>query len=557
MKKYCLLSAVLALSLTGCTVPGVGDVTIGSDSSEEASSEEVDYSKDAVPAEPFDSTNLPIYKIYTNYDSVSYHGDKELPKGYTGPRPYEIYYQRNSEITMADEYKDDYPELYNTLMEKAKEHKEDYSNEKEKMSEGASEQFEFYLDSGDVSDFQEYCSSNYLTVARSDDSILSIKDFTYLNMGGGHGQYAEGGYTYDVKTGKELTLSDVVTASDTEFRKAVSEELINLMGSDYYWIRPLDEMLGEYYVAPDAGQFTYEWFMDYEGINILFNPYELGSYGEGIFEVKLRYDKYEDILNGAYTIDVPANYITCMDVNFGEIAYATVGEDYYFTYDGSDKEYATNLTLSYKGQRVETDLGFENIPYAVKCYKVVPGNGKEYLYVELPGMTSYYDIAIFDITGDSISYVDRISCAPGGIDYVRDYKEDYSGNAALTYTDRLLLGMAGYGFGTYSYNPEFKVGDDGMPVQLTEDGIVGWGTYDAKSLKDLNLDVVDEDGNVVSEKELIPAGTSFDLVKANDGTVAICRIDDGRLVKIELDEEHNVDGTPVTELFSDIVIGDF
>ena len=96
-----------------------------------------------------------------------------------------------------------------------------------------------------------------------------------------------------------------------------------------------------------------------------------------------------------------------------------------------------------------------------------------------------------------------------------------------------------------------------MPQQISEMGAIGFGSHEAKLLVDMEFAIVDGEGNLTSEKELIPAGTTFDLIRANDASTADCRIDDGRIVRVEVDDDQKVNGQKMSETFDDLVYGDF
>lgn len=544
MKKVCLMSGVLALTLVGCSVPGVRDFS--SENSKGAAAEVA-------------TAELPIYRIYSDYNNEKYYGEKELPEDYKGPRPFEIYHQCNEELLLTDAYKEQYPELYTTLMAQAQAHKNEYAQTKESMSAEALESFENHLDGGIFDDFSKYESSEYVTVARSDANVLSAMTMSYLNMGGGSGcQYAQGGHTYDVNTGKELSLSDIVTASDDDFRKIIKTELEELMGSDYHWGVDLDASLAQYSITPAEDGYNYKWYLDYDGLNVIFNQYEIGGFDEGVFKVVLDYKDNSKIFNSKYTSNIPTSYITCEDVSVGGVRFAGHESDYSLSYDIKSPECGENLTLHYGDKSAPTDMMLYDDPHAIKCYRVVPGNGKEYLYVAVPFFIDPTPVAVFDITNDNVAFVGDFTYCPGEIDHKVKYDEDFGGDACFTYPDRFMMGLSGYGLGSYTYSPEFKVGDDGMPVQTTETGVVGLGSHEAVLKKDMTFDVVDENGNVISQNEKFAAGTSFDLIKADDGATAYCRVEDGRIVKITVEGDgRTIGGESVDDVFDNLMYGDF
>jgi hypothetical protein len=593
MKKAIIVSGILALTLSGCAGknygilppsadgegsagevsaeldseksldPGIDSTAnSGSDGNSEqvaeATAETTAYSTQELADTVGASGNLPIYKVYSYQRTSGYHGEKSLPEDYNGALPYQIFSMHNEEILVTEEYKDEYPELYTTLMDKAKENQSHYQDDYGRQNAEALEVFENCLDNGYFDEFRSFQDARYLTVARADSNILSVMELDYLDMMGAHGQYAQGGETYDVKTGKELSLPDIVVCDDDKFREVVKEALVDSVEDDYYWLISLDDALKNYKMATDSpSDYSYNWYMDYEGLKVVFAPYEIGSYAEGIFTADISYDKYADIFENKYISDLPTSYVTCANVEVGDITFAGKDEHYKLTYDTEDGEYGTKVTLESGDKSAASDADLWVNCYGIKSYRAVTKTGKEYIYVELPYFAAGNPWAVFDVTDGNLSCQGNFFTVQGALDYKDDQDKDFAGYPCFTYPDRFMMGLPGYGFGSYGYFPEYKIGQDGMPQQLSETGAIGLGSHEAKLLVDMEFAIVDDDGNIVSEKEMIPSGTTFGLIRANDGSIADCRIDDGRIVRVEVDDGQKVNGQNMSDVFDNLVYGDF
>lgn len=123
--------------------------------------------------------------------------------------------------------------------------------------------------------------------------VYGIERFVY--MGGAHGLETRYYFNYNLKTGKLITesdlfinnyktkLSDLIKQRIVEQSKEDSEEapIMDLENTDYWTdsIKPN----GNFYITD-------------EGINYVFNPYEIAPYSLGETEVSLPYDRLKDIL---------------------------------------------------------------------------------------------------------------------------------------------------------------------------------------------------------------------------------------------------------------------
>ena len=104
---------------------------------------------------------------------------------------------------------------------------------------------------------------------------------------------------------------------------------------------------------------------------------------------------------------------------------------------------------------------------------------------------------------------------------------------------------------TFTCFGEYRVGADGMP-ELKEDVFnISWVSDEIKSLKDIEVTVVDADGNE-SAWETLPAGTHIKPVRTDMSTYVDARLDDGRLVRFRYSKEeypYEIGGENVDDLF--------
>lgn len=129
----------------------------------------------------------------------------------------------------------------------------------------------------------------------SDDKIFSYGINRYIYMGGAHGITRMAYLNFDLKTGKQLTENDLFVdgyhpllaeliknriVEESQLNPEV-QTIINLKRTDYYIdsIKPN----GNFYITD-------------EGINYVFNPYEIAPYYLGQTDVTIPYERLTDIL---------------------------------------------------------------------------------------------------------------------------------------------------------------------------------------------------------------------------------------------------------------------
>ncbi len=129
-----------------------------------------------------------------------------------------------------------------------------------------------------------------------DDNFISIRFLIDVYTGGAHGAHYFWSFNYDLPAGKELKLADLFTPS-SDYLKIISDYSIEDLkrqteGNGY---EPNME-----WIKKGAGpeEINYECFnLTREGLIIMFNEYQVGSYVEGSKEVIIPYSELKDIIN--------------------------------------------------------------------------------------------------------------------------------------------------------------------------------------------------------------------------------------------------------------------
>lgn len=132
-----------------------------------------------------------------------------------------------------------------------------------------------------------YCAGN----------ALSMQFMEYLYLGGAHPNSWRYSFTFDLETGKELTLSDLLNPDNPNAR----EELIALFTQALREniIEPTDPERNIRRVFD--GEYGYNlWHFSKDGLQITYSPYVIASYAAGYIIAIVPYEKLGGILRAEY-----------------------------------------------------------------------------------------------------------------------------------------------------------------------------------------------------------------------------------------------------------------
>lgn len=156
---------------------------------------------------------------------------------------------------------------------------------KENYLAAAKEDLAWQTENGNASGFYSYSLMRQMNVRYNARYLLSITydDTSYL--GGAHGYTGRYGHTFDIRTGRELTLADLADNYDAFLSAAVDQLKDISCGAEYAAYG-----LNEGYEDQLAGLFRDgNWYFSDEGLVLMANPYELASYAAGLIEFTLPY----------------------------------------------------------------------------------------------------------------------------------------------------------------------------------------------------------------------------------------------------------------------------
>jgi len=388
------------------------------------------------------------------------------------------------------------------------------------------------------------------SITRIDDQVLSVL-VEYENTNSvANGYKAKEGYTYNAETGEKMLVSDVV--SSVEELKAVAEEILSVDYADVIESEPGVEKAFDESFSDES---ELQWTLGPTYLSLYYNSDTSTYLKVGTLEVKVRYEDYPDLFDkeiGESSGDWVIR-LTKQDSNNSDNVSYTLAEDI-----GGDEK-LENISVS---GNLSIDTGVDH--FDQELYEMLGGSyliksGDKYLlYVICQGDNDYDAIWTFDVTGGNIKDMGfqngEISAAIPQLDYdtVAEY---YIRTSGLLYDPQsFYLKEPQRLLSSYSGSKHCKVADDGT-IEALDNSYRVFCMSKLTSKQDLDLDIIDENGNVTSS-DTIPSGTEFTFYKSDGETYVDFIIDGGRIVRVTIDTSdypQKVNGLDDQEVFSGMI----
>lgn len=372
-----------------------------------------------------------------------------------------------------------------------------------------------------LSDYEGHMSESVKPhVMRADSRIVSVLCNFEDYHGGAHGYYYSYGLNYDVASGRELKLSDVVSKKE-KFIELVRDKFEEKYANDTYMLTNAGEYLA---TLGDEEYASTPWIMDSESITLFFAPYVLGTYADGAQEVSIYFDEAPEFFDAKY-LDTCADYVIPLlparsyeaNAGAGKRVAIDVDFDYNDEYGGYAREYVIG----------NTRIRPEGYSYSSDSYIVVAG-GKHYLYTFSSAENDYSMLEVVDVDTKSLDESRTENAGLGGVDYTWDEGDSYDTSClrgpAFTDPADISLSRRLEVLGTTNGYRSYHVGADGYPAANDEFYTI-LTSFAIRAKKDLKLDVVDANGKKTGTKT-VPAGTYlFDMRTDGESFVDLQTID--------------------------------
>ena len=155
-------------------------------------------------------------------------------------------------------------------------------------NENAAYQDELYIEYGEEYSLSAFSlDSNISPIYYWDGMYLSFVQQSYDYSGGAHGMPYWNGYVFNLHTGEQLGLSDIVSDDEIQIKGLVTQYFTEMYNKDpdMYWDDAVDTVFE--YTTLDS-----QFYLTEEGIVFYFGPYELASYAAGFQEIVVPYSAW-------------------------------------------------------------------------------------------------------------------------------------------------------------------------------------------------------------------------------------------------------------------------
>lgn len=135
-------------------------------------------------------------------------------------------------------------------------------------------------------------TSNVSPVYYMDGRYLSYVQQNYDYSGGAHGMPYWIAHTFDLESGKELMLSDIIEDDDTVVKEVVSRYFTEMYNreKDAYWGDAVE-------IVQENTSLQSPFYLSEDGIVFYYGPYELAPYAGGFKEVTVPYEEIKLKIN--------------------------------------------------------------------------------------------------------------------------------------------------------------------------------------------------------------------------------------------------------------------
>ena len=398
----------------------------------------------------------------------------------------------------------------------------------------------------DESFFTPYEYKTSLLVKRADTSVLSVLEVCSGYMGGPHPNVWYDAENFDVKTGKRLNLSDVLTDT-ASLKKIVSEKLTERYPNTEFF--DLEGSLHAFLDENGEYRDRVAWILGSQGVTFYFSPYELASYADGTLTATIYYNDEPSLFKEAYT-QTPDSYtvaITPYETMEYDLDGDGKGEDISVFLQEGDYEYIEALSVSVGERATEV----EAYCYSVDSYLVHTPNGN-YLYADTVSDNDYHTIYCLELNKNGVKSIGEMNSGFAAEDDETG-DPDYFICAVFTSPESFVLNTKIDVLSTYFGQITYHVGEDGLPAADDDMYRINVG-YHLDVVQDLPVEVLDDDFKPTGEKATLKPGDSLVLVQG-DGVKSVDVVaKDGKYYRITVgfdDDEwwQTIDGKNAEDYF--------
>lgn len=144
----------------------------------------------------------------------------------------------------------------------------------------------------DIGPFASLTFDETFEVLLNEDDILSLRLFHSEYTGGAHPNSNAGHVTFDLKSGEELTLDDLLQPGWRDVLTPLAEASLRAQHN----LKPGDSLSKEGPLFDDSFELNANWFLTASGLGFSFDPYEIGPYAAGFIQPCIPFDELKKLI---------------------------------------------------------------------------------------------------------------------------------------------------------------------------------------------------------------------------------------------------------------------
>lgn len=398
--------------------------------------------------------------------------------------------------------------------------------------------------------FNSFENENIVKPVRADSGCLTVVRENYSFLGGAHGFSETTAYTFDAATGKRLKLADIVKdtenipeilAAEVPKQNENADGLFDQDGkmSDGEKLsdRIREMMKGDGYEGENDTAYL-NWYADRDGLQFVFNQYDIGPYAAGKFYVKLKAEDYPELIDARF-FEVPEQYIE--ELEEGK-TYSIGGADLKvsFQYDPSDgSSYIETLRVDYAGKQAT----YQPYSYRESIYHLHTKDG-DYLYCN-----DFTENDWQSLSSLKLSKTEEMK-----------FNQETAGvyDAVMIDPEAMILGGRTELLSSMQMERSYRAGKDGrLEPNDKYFALKPWEDFQLTLKQDIELEVLESLETEKSHRETVKKGTKISFIRTDDKSITDCRTDDGRIVRFHVNGDvwpHIVeDKYPIEELLDNTI----
>ncbi|MBR5337392.1 MAG: DUF3298 domain-containing protein [Lachnospiraceae bacterium] len=402
--------------------------------------------------------------------------------------------------------------------------------------------------SPDIRFFDDY----NISIIRADNDVFSFVGTAGSYYGGAHPNTMRTGVSFDTKTGRRIELTDVVR-SKQELMPVVKKLLLKYYPEAAFF--DLDKSMADY---ANKEEMQPVWYLTQDGIDIVFNPYDITPYVEGPKVIPVTFAEYPDLFTGKYKASEGSFVCSLSSFDTMNIDLDRDGKQEVIKvsgeYDGTDEMFS-GVSVTIGNKSYKHDVSF--LSYTAKLFHT--SDGRNYLYVYTKEYNDYSTILVFDLKGNDVNYTGSIEAcemsaysqndnsAAGSYGDFEDSKYRYETHP-ITNPDGFYLQRRVDSLSTYQIRQFYTIGKDGVPETKDEFGEV-MGDITLTAVKDFKGRSVDITSNELKEDVNINKGDKLTIFRSNGKDTVIFKTGNKGYIALKYDSENKIDKVPAEDLF--------